>query len=101
MRLNRFLVVPFVFALCTPAEAQQAKKLPLIGILYPGLSGAFAPQLEGFQQGLRQLGYTEGKNVAIEYRFAEEKLDPCLNSPRNWSGSRLTLLWPLGVRRRF
>jgi putative ABC transport system substrate-binding protein len=57
------------------ALAQDAKKLPQIGVLYPGLSGASAPQLDGFRQGLRDLGYAEGKNIAIEYRFAEGKLN--------------------------
>jgi len=65
-----------VLALVTRNEAQQpATKLRQIGVLYPGLSGSSAPQLEGFQQGLRELGYEKGKNIAIEYRFAEEKPD--------------------------
>ncbi len=57
------------------AEAQQQKKIPQIGVLSPGLSGASTPPLDGFRQGLRELGYAEGKNIAIEYRFAEGKLD--------------------------
>ena len=57
------------------AEAQQAKKLPRIGLL-----GALSPSIslaryEAFRQGLRDLGYVEGKNIVIEYRFAEGKLD--------------------------
>jgi putative tryptophan/tyrosine transport system substrate-binding protein len=55
-----------------PIEAQQAKKNAEIGFLHPGLS---APHLEGVRQGLRELGYAEGKNITIEYRFAEGKLE--------------------------
>jgi len=54
---------------------QQAGRIPRIGVLYSGLSGASVPALEGFRQGLRELGYVQAKNIAIEYRFAEGKLD--------------------------
>jgi putative ABC transport system substrate-binding protein len=53
------------------ADAQQPKKIPLIGVLYTG-SGISAAQVDGFRRGLRDLGYAEGKNITIEYRFAEE-----------------------------
>ena len=53
------------------AEAQQAKKIPRIGFLFIGSKDQ--PHLESFRQGLRDLGYVEGKNIAIEYRYAEGK----------------------------
>ncbi len=53
-----------------PARAQHPAKVPRIGVLTTSASG-----YEPFRQGLRELGYLEGKNVAIEYRFAEGKLD--------------------------
>jgi putative ABC transport system substrate-binding protein len=56
------------------ADAQQAGKVPRVGVLHSGLSEASAPVLEGFRQGLRELGYVEPKNIAIEYRFAEGHL---------------------------
>jgi putative ABC transport system substrate-binding protein len=56
------------------AQAQQAGKIPRIGVLYSGLSGTSVPVLEGFRQGLRELGYVEAKNIAIEYRFNEGNL---------------------------
>src|SRR5882724_8628587 len=68
------VVATLILASVHLAEAQQAKKVPKIGILYPGLSGP-SPQVEGFRQGLRDLGYAEGKNITIEYRFAEGKVD--------------------------
>jgi putative ABC transport system substrate-binding protein len=61
------------FALCLPAEAQQPKKMPLIGILDSGTPSASSGRIEAFRQGLRQLGYIEGQNIAIEYRYADGK----------------------------
>ena len=58
------------------ARAQQAGKLPVIGYLSPG-SSAVGPlaRHDAFQDGLRELGYVEGKNIAIVYRFADGKFD--------------------------
>jgi hypothetical protein len=58
------------------AEAQQVGKVPRIGILVPG-SSAFptSARYDSFRQGLRDLGYIEGKNVSIEIRYAEGKED--------------------------
>ncbi len=71
-----FAAATLILASVQLAAAQQpAKRNPQIGVLYSGLSGVAAPQLDGFRQELRELGYTEGKNIAIEYRFAEGKLD--------------------------
>jgi len=62
-----------LFAPCLPAEAQQPKKIPRIGILFIG--GRDQPHLESFKQGLRERGYTEEENIAIEYRYAEGRQD--------------------------
>jgi putative tryptophan/tyrosine transport system substrate-binding protein len=51
------------------AEAQQTGKVPRIGFLFSGASGP-AREVDTFRQGLRDLGYIEGQNIAIEYRFA-------------------------------
>ena len=51
------------------AEAQQAGKVPRIGFLFYGSPGP-SPELDAFRQGLRELGYIEGQNITIEYRFA-------------------------------
>jgi len=64
-----------LFAFCFSTEAQQPKKVPRIGVLSPGSPGP-SPLLDAFRQGLRELGYVEGQNVAIEYRFAEANLEP-------------------------
>jgi len=65
----------FLFALGVPAEAQQAKKVPRIGYLSLTSPSISSPYRDAFQQGLRGLGYVEGKNIVVEYRFAEGKLD--------------------------
>ena len=54
------------------AEAQQAGKIPRIGVLSPDSAGPL-PFLDSFRQELRKLGYVEGQNVSIEYRFAGAK----------------------------
>jgi putative tryptophan/tyrosine transport system substrate-binding protein len=69
----RFLVVLIVFALCNPAEAQQAKKVPRIG--YLSFAAKPSARDEAFTQGLRDLGWAEGQNITIEYRWAAGKVD--------------------------
>ena len=64
-----------LLALSIPAEAQQAKKVPQIGYLIGSSPSAVAHQIEGFREGLRDLGYIEGKNILVEYRYAGGKLD--------------------------
>jgi putative ABC transport system substrate-binding protein len=70
-----------LFALCASVEAQQpAGKIPRIGFLsrdlHPSDSRAPLPRnLEAFRQGLRELGYIEEKNIIIEYRYADGRLE--------------------------
>ncbi len=71
-----FALCAMLFVLCFPAEAQQAKKIPRIGYLSRGYKPtATAPDLkaEAFRQGLRELGYIEGKNIVMDFRYAEGK----------------------------
>ncbi len=55
------------------AEAQQTGKVPRIGALVVASPGF--PPIEGFRQGLRELGYVEGRNIAVEYRYAAGRAD--------------------------
>jgi putative tryptophan/tyrosine transport system substrate-binding protein len=64
-----------LFAFSLSAEAQQPIKIPRIGYLGGASPSLAAARIEAFRQGLRELGYVEGKNVVIEYRYAEGKLD--------------------------
>lgn len=70
-----FILGAFLLALCYSAQAQQPTKVPHIGYL-SGTSAAVNPaRIEAFRQGLRDLGYTEGKSIVIEWRYADGKLD--------------------------
>jgi hypothetical protein len=64
-----------LFALCPSAEAQQPKKVPRIGYLGGASLSAIPERIEAFRQGLRELEYVEGKNIVIEWRWAEGKPD--------------------------
>jgi putative ABC transport system substrate-binding protein len=60
-----------LFALCFPAQAQQPKKVRRIGYLSYGSVEIEKSSLAALQQGLRELGYVEGKNIVVEGRYAE------------------------------
>ncbi|HEU4341227.1 MAG TPA: ABC transporter substrate-binding protein [Candidatus Binatia bacterium] len=75
VKIFRLALSALLLALCVPAEAQQPKNVPGIGYLAPASPSAMSARIKSFRQGLRELGYVEGKNIIIEYRYAEEKLD--------------------------
>ena len=69
-------VITFVLAVSgAVATAQQPKKVPRIGFLSGVSSSTISARTEAFRQGLRELGYVEGKDIVIEWRYAEENLD--------------------------
>jgi putative ABC transport system substrate-binding protein len=75
-RRSRFLPLALLF-LAAPlaAGAQQPPKIPRIGYLGATSPSVSAPLLEAFRQGLRELGYVEGRNIIVDYRWAEGRLD--------------------------
>ena len=70
-----FALSAWFSALIVSSPAQQPQKLSRVGWLAAGSPSGVAPLTNAFREGLRQLGYVEGKNIAIEYRYAEEKFD--------------------------
>lgn len=66
------LLITAILLTVSLVDAQQPKKIPWIGVLSPGFPGP-SPLLDAFRQGLRELVYVEGQNVALEYRYAEAK----------------------------
>jgi putative tryptophan/tyrosine transport system substrate-binding protein len=69
------LLVTMALAPVHLVEAQQAKKVPLVGILTPDPVSARINLFEAFKKGLREVGYVEGQNIGIEVRSAEGKRD--------------------------
>ena len=69
------LVAVVLLAVGVIAEAQQPKKVPRIGYLSSSDPASESARSEAIRLALRELGYIEGQNIAIEYRYAEGKLD--------------------------
>src|SRR4030095_11488887 len=65
------LLITILLTTAPPAEAQPVKKVPRLGYLSSGAPAVASPLSETFLEGLRQLGYAEGKNIVIEWRYAE------------------------------
>jgi putative ABC transport system substrate-binding protein len=70
-----WLLATFFLTTASPAEAQQPKKVSRLGYLSPVDAATDSPRAEGIRLALRELGYIEGQNIAIEYRYAEGKVD--------------------------
>src|SRR5947208_9659658 len=68
-------VATLMLASVFPAEAQQPKKVPRLGYLVANFPSTNPARNEAFRQGLRDLGYVEGKSIVIEWRYAEGKPD--------------------------
>ena len=69
-------VIVFALTVCgARAEAQQPTKVPRIGYLAGSALFSVSNRADAFRQGLRELGYVEGKNIVIEWRYAEGKLE--------------------------
>src|SRR5262245_53682738 len=69
------LLVSLVHSSLGLAQAEQPKKIPRIGFLSVNVPAVMSARTEAFRQGLHELGYVEGKNIIIEWRYAEGKLD--------------------------
>jgi putative ABC transport system substrate-binding protein len=70
-----FVLCITLLVLSSPVQAQQATKVPRIGFLSTAALSSLSPRLDAFRHGLRELGYIEDKNISIEYRSAEGKVD--------------------------
>ena len=69
-----FLLIAVVLS-ASSVEAQQPRKVPRIGVLFPGSPATFTQRTEAFIQGMKELGYVEGKTITIEWRWAEDKVE--------------------------
>jgi putative ABC transport system substrate-binding protein len=77
--VNRLLVCAILVALSFSAEAQQPKKVPRIGLLTGASTAVASPWIDAFRQSLRELGFIEGKNIVLEIRGGEAKLERISN----------------------
>ncbi len=85
-----FAAAGLVLAAAIPAEAQRAAKVPRVGFVTAGL--ADSSNVQAFRQGLRELGYVEGKNVVLEARFAGGQLDKLPDLVAELIGLRVDVL---------
>ena len=72
-KITRIALCAIFISLCSSAAAQQPKKIPLIGYLANGDLASESTRVEATRLALRERGYLEGQNIAIEYRYAEGK----------------------------
>jgi len=87
--LTGFIVMNIHFA-----EAQQSAKIPLVGVLRG--DSPPNPSVEAVQQALRDLGYLEGKNIVIEYRYAEGKVDRLPKLAEELVRLNVDVIWAVG-----
>ena len=73
--ITTFALSAMLLALCFPPRRSSRRKSPRIGYLSGASPSLISDRIEAFRQGLRELGYVEGKNIVIEWRYAEGKLD--------------------------
>src|ERR1700719_233873 len=69
------LLGALLFTFCFSAEGRESQKIPRIGVIVNGSISSDASRIEAFRQGLRDLGYVEGQNIAIDYRYGEGKIE--------------------------
>jgi len=78
MRRRAFISLLGGAAVAWPLAAraqQQPTHVPQVGWIFPGASAGHPTELAGFKEGLRELGYVEGRNIVVEYRFGENSLE--------------------------
>jgi putative tryptophan/tyrosine transport system substrate-binding protein len=77
MRRRDFTVFFVVGTMMWPlhSHAQQSRKIPRIGVLLPGTPASFSLRTKAFLDGLRELGYVEGRTIAIEWKWGDDQLD--------------------------
>ena len=78
-------------------DRESAGQMPRVGWLWPGRSAGNSSEFAGFQQGLRELGYVEGKNIIVEYRFGENSMERLRDLAADLAGLKLNLILAVGT----
>jgi ABC-type uncharacterized transport system substrate-binding protein len=86
-----------LLAACSPAEAQQAGKVWRIGFLNPGSSPSTDVRITAFRLGLRELGYVEGKDIVIERRYAEGRVERLSTMARDLVSLKVDVIVAIGT----
>jgi putative ABC transport system substrate-binding protein len=73
--LSSILIAVTLLVVFVIAEAQQPKNTPRVGVLLALSHSAISDRLQAFREGLRELGYVEGKTIVVEYRYADGKFE--------------------------
>jgi putative tryptophan/tyrosine transport system substrate-binding protein len=78
-------------------RAQQPTQMPRVGWIWPGASAGNQPEVAGFKQGLRELGYVEGRNIVVEYRFGEHSEERLGEIAADLARLNVSVIWAGGM----
>jgi putative ABC transport system substrate-binding protein len=91
-RISICPLIIFLLFIVSLAGAQQPKRVPHVGFLGNSSASAYSGFIEAFRKGLRELGYVEGQNIAIEYRYGDGKRDRLPNLSRDLIGLNVDVI---------
>jgi putative tryptophan/tyrosine transport system substrate-binding protein len=97
MRRRDFFSIVGCGAVAWPLAARAQATMPLVGFLGAGSAARLAPQVSAFRQGLRDAGYIEGQNVAIDYLWAEDRLDRLPSLAAQFVGRPVSVIAAAGI----
>jgi ABC-type uncharacterized transport system substrate-binding protein len=80
-----------------PLAARAQRAIPRVGWIWSGRSAGNPSEVAGFQQGLHEQGYVEGKNIAIEYRFGENNTERLLDLATDLARLKLDVILAFGT----
>ena len=89
MRRRQFILFAGAVVASPLAGRAQQPARPLIGFLHSGAPGAYVSQMSAFRQSLKGIGYIEGQNLVIEYRWAEDQMARLPVLAANWPSATL------------
>jgi putative tryptophan/tyrosine transport system substrate-binding protein len=92
-----FALVNLVLTALPLADAEQAAKVPRVGFLNPASSPSTDGRIAAFRLGLRELGYVEGKDIVIERRYAEARLDRLRELVRDLVNLKVDVIFAVGT----
>jgi putative tryptophan/tyrosine transport system substrate-binding protein len=101
MRRREFIIFLGAAAASWPLAARaQQPAMPIIGFLGSTAADDFAPQVDGFRKGLAEAGYVEGRNVVIDFRWAENRYDRLPGLAAEFAARGVDVILASGPRRR-